>query len=65
MALEAPPGGTNRQRQGFADATEELARVRTSTERIMETMPIGLLTATARGRILRVNQAAREILGRL
>ncbi len=53
----------HRQRQGFENATEELARVRTSTDRIMEKMPIGLLTATAQGKILRINQAAREILG--
>lgn len=43
-------------------ATEELERVRVSTDRILEHMPIGILTASTEGRIMRVNHAARDIL---
>jgi two-component system sensor histidine kinase PilS (NtrC family) len=43
--------------------SEELERVMASTDRILQNMPIGLMTASSQGTILRSNCAAREILG--
>ena len=53
---------SRRHRQALESKSEELHRVVHSTDRIMESMPIGLLTASDQGVILRTNRAAREIL---
>ena len=55
--------GSRRSAAEAASATEELQRVVSSTDRIFEHMPIGLMTADASGRIVRTNRAARDILG--
>jgi len=55
--------GTRRSRQEAVEATQELRRIRTSTDRILEHMPVGILTATADGKIVRANHAVRELLG--
>ena len=44
-------------------AAEELQRVVTSTDQIMANMPIGVMGASADGKIVRTNRAAREMLG--
>jgi two-component system sensor histidine kinase PilS (NtrC family) len=54
---------SRRSRRRAESVREELQRVMISTDRIMESMPIGLMTASSDGKILRANQAAREILG--
>jgi two-component system sensor histidine kinase PilS (NtrC family) len=54
--------GSRRSRAEAVSATEELQRVVTSTDRIFEHMPIGLMTADASGHIVRTNRAARDML---
>ncbi len=54
---------SHRHRKELASKEEELERVMVSTDRIMESMPIGLMTASETGQIVRTNRAAREILG--
>lgn len=68
FALLATLSGTlaergSRHRREAAAASAELHRVRISTDRILEHMPIGILTASLEGRIVRVNRGAREMLG--
>lgn len=47
-----------------AQATaRELRRVRLTTDKILEHMPIGIVTASADGCVVRANQAARDLLG--
>jgi two-component system sensor histidine kinase PilS (NtrC family) len=53
---------TRRSREVLESKERELARVQTSTDRILEHMGIGVMTASAEGRIERVNRAARELL---
>ncbi|GJM43755.1 MAG: PAS domain-containing sensor histidine kinase [Gemmatimonadota bacterium] len=55
-------GRAQRSRVEAAVATQELHRVLTSTDRILEHMPVGILTASAGGRIVRANQAVRDLL---
>ncbi|MGH2569713.1 MAG: two-component system sensor histidine kinase NtrB [bacterium] len=54
---------SRRTRRALQTASEELQRVMTSTDQILQSMPIGLLTASNQGTILRSNRAARELLG--
>lgn len=54
---------SRKSREDLESATEELHRVLTSTDRILEIMPIGLVTASRDGRVLRWNRAALKILG--
>jgi two-component system sensor histidine kinase PilS (NtrC family) len=54
---------SRRTRRALQTASEELRRVMTSTDQILQSMPIGLLTASNQGTILRSNRAARELLG--
>ncbi len=52
-----------RHHRAATQASEELQRVRVSTDRILEHMPIGIVTASLEGQIVRANRAAREMLG--
>jgi signal transduction histidine kinase len=54
---------TRRSREVLASTERELARVQTSTDRILEHMAIGVITSAADGRIERINRAARDFLG--
>ena len=54
---------TRKSREVIASKDRELVRIQTSTDRILEHMPIGVITSAADGRIERVNLAAREMLG--
>jgi two-component system sensor histidine kinase PilS (NtrC family) len=53
---------SRRSRERLVSAEVELQRVLSSTEQIIEHMPIGVITATREGRIVRTNRAACEIL---
>jgi two-component system sensor histidine kinase PilS (NtrC family) len=54
---------SRRTRSALQTASEELQRVMTSTDQILQNMPIGLMTASSQGTILRSNRAARSLLG--
>ena len=54
---------SRRTRRELETTSVELQRVMTSTDQILQSMPIGLMTASSQGTILRSNCAAREILG--
>ncbi|MEZ5063085.1 MAG: histidine kinase dimerization/phospho-acceptor domain-containing protein [bacterium] len=55
--------GARRSQEEADTANEELARVQTSTERMLEHVPTGILTIGNDGRLLRANHAARKLLG--
>jgi two-component system sensor histidine kinase PilS (NtrC family) len=59
-ALLAERSQRSRERQ--ASAEEELERVSTRTDRVLENMPIGVITGSKDGRVVRANRAARELL---
>jgi len=54
---------SRRARRALQSTSEELHRVMTSTDQILHNMPIGLMTSSSQGTILRSNRAARELLG--
>jgi two-component system sensor histidine kinase PilS (NtrC family) len=54
---------SRRTGRALQTASEELQRIMTSTDQILQSMPIGLLTASSQGTVLRSNRAARELLG--
>jgi two-component system sensor histidine kinase PilS (NtrC family) len=54
---------TRRSAEVLESKDRELERIQTSTDRILQHMAIGVITASADGRIDRINAAARELLG--
>ena len=49
-------------RERLVSAEEEIRRAHERTERVLENMPIGVVTASADGVVTRANRAAREML---
>lgn len=47
----------------IATTASELARVQAASQRVMESVPVGIVTATVTGRITSINHAAAAILG--
>jgi len=54
---------SRRSRERLESAEQELERVTVRTERVLENMPIGVITAFDDGEVARANRAARELLG--
>lgn len=63
-ALAGHAGSASRRQEArLEEVSTELDRVLASTERVIESVPVGILTATVDGRITRINHAAAAILG--
>ncbi len=56
-------GFTRDQRERIDESSEELDRVLAATQRLTESVPVGIVTATVDGRITRINHAAAGMLG--
>jgi two-component system sensor histidine kinase PilS (NtrC family) len=53
---------SRRSRERLVSAEDEIRRTHERTERVLENMPIGVVTASAEGVVTRANRAAREML---
>jgi two-component system sensor histidine kinase PilS (NtrC family) len=53
---------SQKSRERLESAEEELERVSVRTDRVLENMPIGVITGAKDGRVVRANRAAREML---
>ncbi|HMB70702.1 MAG TPA: ATP-binding protein [bacterium] len=53
---------SRQSRERLVSAEEEIRRAHERTERVLENMPIGVVTAAADGTVNRANRAAREML---
>jgi signal transduction histidine kinase len=55
--------GARRREEKLAQAGVQLEQFETSTQRVLESVPVGIVSASVDGKILRINHAAAQILG--